>query len=84
MTRTTQGTGLGLFLVKQIVTGHHGTVTVLRTGPKGTTFQITLPDALWWRSDMKKHILIVEDEEHLAEALAHNLQFEGYNHDDCF
>ncbi len=27
---------------------------------------------------MKKHILIVEDEQHLAEALAHNLQFEGY------
>ncbi len=27
---------------------------------------------------MKKHILIVEDEAHLAEALAHNLQFEGY------
>jgi two-component system alkaline phosphatase synthesis response regulator PhoP len=27
---------------------------------------------------MKKHILIVEDERHLAEALAHNLQFEGY------
>ena len=28
---------------------------------------------------MKKHILIVEDEEHLAEALSHNLQFEGYS-----
>ena len=28
---------------------------------------------------MKKHILIVEDERHLAEALAHNLQFEGYS-----
>jgi two-component system alkaline phosphatase synthesis response regulator PhoP len=28
---------------------------------------------------MNKHILIVEDEEHLAEALAHNLQFEGYS-----
>ncbi len=27
---------------------------------------------------MKRQILIVEDEEHLAEALAHNLQFEGY------
>jgi len=27
---------------------------------------------------MKQHILVVEDEEHLAEALAHNLQFEGY------
>ena len=27
---------------------------------------------------MKKHILIVDDEEHLADALAHNLQFEGF------
>jgi len=27
---------------------------------------------------VKRHILIVEDEQHLAEALAHNLQFEGY------
>ena len=27
---------------------------------------------------MRNHILIVEDEEHLAEALAHNLEFEGY------
>ncbi len=27
---------------------------------------------------MTNHILIVEDEEHLAEALAHNLEFEGY------
>lgn len=28
---------------------------------------------------MKRHILIIEDEEHLADALAHNLQFEGYS-----
>lgn len=28
---------------------------------------------------MKKHILIVDDEEHLADALAHNLQFEGFS-----
>jgi len=28
---------------------------------------------------MKNHILIVEDEEHLADALSHNLQFEGYS-----
>jgi two-component system alkaline phosphatase synthesis response regulator PhoP len=28
---------------------------------------------------MKKQILIVEDEEHLADALSHNLQFEGYS-----
>jgi two-component system alkaline phosphatase synthesis response regulator PhoP len=28
---------------------------------------------------MKKHILIIDDEEHLADALAHNLQFEGFS-----
>lgn len=28
---------------------------------------------------MKRHILIVEDEQHLADALSHNLQFEGYS-----
>jgi two-component system alkaline phosphatase synthesis response regulator PhoP len=28
---------------------------------------------------MRKHILIVDDEEHLADALAHNLQFEGFS-----
>ncbi len=28
---------------------------------------------------MKKQVLIVEDEKHLAEALAHNLQFEGFS-----
>lgn len=28
---------------------------------------------------MKKHILIVDDEEHLADGLAHNLQFEGFS-----
>ena len=45
MTRTTQGTGLGLYLVHQIVTAHHGTVAVHRTGADGTTFRITLPGA---------------------------------------
>jgi signal transduction histidine kinase len=42
MTRTASGTGLGLFLVKAIVTAHHGTVSVASTGPHGTVFRITL------------------------------------------
>ncbi|NOZ78240.1 MAG: HAMP domain-containing histidine kinase [Acidobacteria bacterium] len=42
MTRTASGTGLGLFLVKAIITAHHGTVGVASTGPHGTVFQITL------------------------------------------
>ncbi len=45
MTRTAQGTGLGLHLVQQIVTGHGGTVEVAATGETGTTFRIVLPEA---------------------------------------
>lgn len=43
MTRTTQGTGLGLYLVRQIVTGHGGRVRVADTGPEGTTFEVEIP-----------------------------------------
>ena len=45
MTRTTQGTGLGLYLVQQIVSAHRGTVGVRETGPEGTTFEVVLPEA---------------------------------------
>ncbi len=43
--RTTQGTGLGLFLVHQIVKNHGGEVMVAQTGPDGTTFRVILPGA---------------------------------------
>ena len=43
LTRTTGGTGLGLYLVQQIVEAHHGKVVVAATGPDGTTFRVTLP-----------------------------------------
>jgi signal transduction histidine kinase len=42
MTRTARGTGLGLYLVQQIVEAHRGTVEVASTGPTGTTFRVTL------------------------------------------
>jgi len=42
MTRTTGGTGLGLYLVQQIVEVHRGKVDVADTGPDGTTFRVTL------------------------------------------
>ncbi len=48
MTRTTQGTGLGLYLVRQIVVAHRGTVAVHRTGLGGTVFRVRLPDAEVW------------------------------------
>ena len=43
MTRTTEGTGLGLFLVDQIVRGHGGSAQIAHTSGEGTTVRISLP-----------------------------------------
>jgi signal transduction histidine kinase len=40
-TRESKGTGLGLFLVKQILKSHHARIEALRNNPQGTTFKIT-------------------------------------------
>jgi len=37
------GTGLGLFICKQIVQAHHGRISVITTPGKGTAFRIELP-----------------------------------------
>ena len=37
------GTGLGLYIVRQIVEGHGGTVTITSARQRGSTFTITLP-----------------------------------------
>ena len=42
-TRRTKGTGLGLYIVNQIVLAHKGTIDVLNNRPKGTIFSISLP-----------------------------------------
>lgn len=42
-TRTTKGTGLGLFIVKEIVKAHTGTIDVLDNEPEGSIFRISLP-----------------------------------------
>ena len=45
--RSRTGTGLGLFIVKSVVKGHHGTVSAESAGPdRGSTFTITLPGVL--------------------------------------
>lgn len=41
--RETQGTGIGLSLVKSIVEAHRGTVTVESESGKGSTFTLTFP-----------------------------------------
>ena len=37
------GTGLGLAIAKRILQAHHGDITLVSTGPGGTTMRITLP-----------------------------------------
>ena len=42
-TRQTKGTGLGLFIVREIVKAHQGRIRVQENQPKGSVFIITLP-----------------------------------------
>jgi signal transduction histidine kinase len=42
-TSTKKGLGLGLFIVREIVSGHQGTVEVSSTVAEGTTFTVRLP-----------------------------------------
>jgi signal transduction histidine kinase len=37
------GTGLGLGIAKRVLQGHHGDITLVSTGPNGSTFRVTLP-----------------------------------------
>ena len=42
-TRDSGGTGLGLAIVHEVVTNHHGTITITDTQPHGATFTVDLP-----------------------------------------
>ena len=41
-TRSSKGTGLGLYLVRHIVSKHDGTVAIKNNSPKGSVFEVTL------------------------------------------
>ncbi len=44
-TRSTKGTGLGLFIVKSIVKAHNGSIFVKNNKPRGTIFQVSFPNS---------------------------------------
>lgn len=44
VTRSAKGTGLGLFLSKEIAKDHHGQITVNNNGQKGSIFTVTFKD----------------------------------------
>jgi two-component system sensor kinase FixL len=43
VTTKKDGTGLGLMIIREIVTAHRGTIDYMSTVGKGTTFRLTLP-----------------------------------------
>ena len=43
-TRKTKGTGLGLFIVNQIVKAHKGTIQILDNEPNGSVFHVVFPN----------------------------------------
>jgi signal transduction histidine kinase len=40
-TRKTKGTGLGLFIVKQVLDKHQASIKVKNNHPSGTVFEVT-------------------------------------------
>jgi signal transduction histidine kinase len=41
-----EGLGLGLYIVREVVRAHHGTVAVRSTQDEGTTFTVSSPKGL--------------------------------------
>jgi PAS domain S-box-containing protein len=85
-----RGTGLGLSVVFQIVTGHRGRISVDSEPGKGTTFHLFIPAiSVSTREDETSageeiatpqrtvRVLIVEDEEAVAIGLRWSLEAEG-------
>jgi CheY-like chemotaxis protein len=79
--RSPEGLGVGLTLARALVELHGGTITVESQGPaRGSEFVVRLPvgapDAL--RDRDARHILLVDDDDHIRKALRRILELDGH------
>jgi len=72
------GTGVGLFIVKTIVEGHGGAVTVQSALGSGSTFSVTLPALERAQSDGPVRVTIVTKDERLSRFTAFELRARGF------
>ncbi len=72
-----KGTGLGLSVSYGIVRAHGGDLTVHSSVGQGTTFTIRLPAAVANRPEAGQSVLLVDDDDAVAESLGSMLEREG-------
>ena len=87
-TRKTGGTGLGLYVAKQIIESHDGDINVKSKENEGTIFSIYLSEKSLYKDEtgekktMKK-ILIVDDEIEMRQLLKIYLRQDNYQVDEA-